>query len=510
VTANTWIQGGRPDSATGQPSRLKRNLGALAGGQLITWTMSLLWTLVVPRALGPAGTGIIVTALSVAGVIAVVLGLGTRNYLVREMVVNPSERSQLVATALGLRLLLAPIFVVAVVAYAHLAHYGSTGTTVLYLLAGAALLTLLAEPMQAGFQAVERMEYLAYSDVINKTAQAAVGIGLVALGYRAIGIAGSIAAIALVVLVLNARWLRSHVRIARRTSAGRMWRLMRASVSYWAFGLFFMFYLWIDTIMLSLMTRPEVVGWYGVPTRLFQTLMFLPAVVSTAWLPRLVATHEEDPRALQSAARRPLELVAIFSVPICAATVLLARPMIDILYGPAFAKAAPVLMVLGLCIPPMYVNIILNQVLIAQKRQHLWTWAMLGATIVNPLFNFALISFTQDRYDNGAIGAAASLFLTEILIVLAGVVMVGLGVFRGGTMRRPLLAAAAAVGAVCAGEAARRLGTVASLSAAAVVFAGLAWALRLAGPEELRAMRRALARIRRSRRAAAPQPKSTV
>jgi O-antigen/teichoic acid export membrane protein len=165
-------------------------------------------------------------------------------------------------------------------------------------------------------------------------------------------------------------------------------------------------------------------------------------------------------------------------------------------------------MVLGLCIPPMYLNIILNQVLIAQKRQHLWTWAMLGATVVNPLFNFALISFTQDRYGNGAIGAALSLFLTEVLIVLAGVVMVGLGVFRGGTLRRPLLATAAAAGGVCAGEAAGRLGTAASLAAAALVFAVLVWALRLAGPNELRAMRGAFARVLRSRRAGPPQPES--
>ena len=50
-----------------------------------------------------------------------------------------------------------------------------------------------------------------------------------------------------------------------------------------------MIYLWIDTIMLTLMTRSDVVGWYGASTQLFQTLMFLPVFVQTAWLPRLVS-----------------------------------------------------------------------------------------------------------------------------------------------------------------------------------------------------------------------------
>ena len=46
----------------------------------------------------------------------------------------------------------------------------------LYLAAAATILTLLAEPMQAGFQAIERMEYLAYSDVINKSSQGLLGV----------------------------------------------------------------------------------------------------------------------------------------------------------------------------------------------------------------------------------------------------------------------------------------------------------------------------------------------
>ena len=61
----------------------------IAGGQLLTWSMTLLWTLVVPRALGPAGMGSIVTAWSVTGILGIVLGLGTRNYLVREMRCRP-------------------------------------------------------------------------------------------------------------------------------------------------------------------------------------------------------------------------------------------------------------------------------------------------------------------------------------------------------------------------------------------------------------------------------------
>ena len=297
-----------PDSAPpSAPPRLGRNLAALAGGQIITWSMTLVWTLVVPRALGPAGVGIIVTSWSVTGVFGIVLGLGTRNYLVRELVVRPGSASRLIGAALVLRIVLAPVFAAAILIYAQIAANGYEMRVALYLAAAATILTLLAEPMQAGFQAIERMEYLALSDVINKSSQGLLGVILALIGFRSTGIVACWTITAGVVLILNAFWMRQRVHIPLQLNTNRheLYSVARESIAYWAFGVFMMLYLWIDTVMLSLLTRPEVVGWYGVPTKLFQSLMFLPALMSTAWLPRLVSAHEDGGDKLQRESRSP-------------------------------------------------------------------------------------------------------------------------------------------------------------------------------------------------------------
>src|SRR5437868_454637 len=142
--------------------RLAQNLGALAGGQLVTWTMTLVWILVVPRALGPVGLGIVVAAQSVSGVLGIALGVGPRNYLVRGILIDPGEGPKLIGTALVLRLIPVPLVAMAAVVWARLAHDGQEATVVLYLITAMTILTLLAEPMQAVFQASERMKYLAY------------------------------------------------------------------------------------------------------------------------------------------------------------------------------------------------------------------------------------------------------------------------------------------------------------------------------------------------------------
>jgi O-antigen/teichoic acid export membrane protein len=485
----------RQTMTTATDRRLGRNITALTGGQVLTWSMTLVWTFVVPRALGPSGMGVIVSAWSVTGILGVVLGLGTRNYLTREMVVDPDASPGLIGTAIVLRVLLAPLFFVAVLVYAQFAHYGSEGNLVLYLASAATVLTLLAEPMQAGFQALERMEYLAYSDVINKSAQGLLGVGLVLLGFRAVGITACWMVVSGVVIFLDVLWLRPHVAVSFRTTGRRMVQMTKESLAYWAFGLFFMVYLWIDSVMLSLMTKSEVVGWYGVPTKLFQTLLFVPVIISTAWLPRLVAAFTDGPEHLRRKARAPLEMVLALSLPVAGATVVGARPVIHLLYGGAYAEAIPVMVILGLCIPPMYMNIMLSQVLVAAKRQVVWTWVMAGATLVNPLLNVVLIRATQHRYGNGAIGAAISLVVTEVLIVAVGFVIVGRGAFERRSVLRCVRVAAASAGMCAAGWLTRPLGSVASLAAAGGAFLLLAVVLRIATPQE-RAV--AMAYVRRA------------
>jgi O-antigen/teichoic acid export membrane protein len=496
---------------THEGNRLGRNVAAMAGGQLVTWSMSLVWTLVVPRVLGPGGMGIVVAAWSATGVLGLLLGLGTRNYLVREMVVREDDGPQLLGTALVLRLALAPLFVGGALVYAQVTGIHGDVAVVLYLAVAATIFTQVAEPMQAAFQAIERMEYLAYSEIINKSAQGLVGVAVALAGLGAIGISGTWAAMTGLVVVLDLLWLRRRMRIDVRTSLALLRDMVRQSMAYWAFGLFFTIYLWIDALMLSLMTRPEVVGWYGVPMKLFQTFMFLPVVIGTAWLPRLVRTFvDEGPEALRRAARRPLELVVVLGLPISAAIVVGAKPFVDTVYGPGYAESVAVLKILALCLLPMYVGIVLSQVLVAEKRQLAYTWVMAIATVINPLLNLKLIPFAEDRYHNGAIGAATSLLLTEVVLVVVGFALVGRTVVDARIVRRSALTAFASVAMWVASVATGPLGTVASLVIAGVTFVTLVVALRLVTPEEralvARVVRRRLPRFPRRRQpAVAPE-----
>lgn len=364
------------------------------------------------------------------------------------------------------------------------------------LAAGATFLTLLADPVQATFQAVERMRFLAYSDIISKTLQSLVGVALAVLGYGAVGLTTCWLVAAGIIVILNAWWVRPMVRVEWRTDLRRMRSLVRASLAYYAFGLFYMLYLWIDSVMLALMAPPRVVGWYGVPTKLFATLMFVPVIISTAWLPRLVNAFEQGADRLRATARAPIELVIVLALPICVAAAMTAGPVIHLLYGSSYGPSVPVLVVLVLALPFMYLNIMLNQVLIAANRPMTWTWVMAGAALVNPVLNFVLIRVCQSRLHNGAIGASISLVLTEVLVVVVGTFVVGrrvLGSLSVGRLGRAGMAAGAMWGAMFV---TRRFTAVAELAAGGAVFVALVGILRLATEEEVALMRAGVTRLR--------------
>src|SRR4030088_1175341 len=169
-------------------SRLTRNLAVLAGSQVVTWSLGLLWTIFIPRALGPRGLGELTIATAVTGVIAVISGFGLGTLMVKEIARDHAQAAPLVGSALLVRAGVSLPAVAAVGLYIVFAHASSEQSFVLWLAAASMVIGLLTQPFQSAFQGIERMEYLAYGDILLKAVMSLAGIALVIIGFRAVGI----------------------------------------------------------------------------------------------------------------------------------------------------------------------------------------------------------------------------------------------------------------------------------------------------------------------------------
>jgi O-antigen/teichoic acid export membrane protein len=475
---------------------LFHNVTLLAGSQVFSWCLTLAWTLVVPRRLGAGQVGVYTLGQAATGVLLMVVGLGLRPFLVREIAVDHNRASRLLGAAIVLRACLTIPALAATLLVIRFGHFSADEALAVFLGWTMCVFYVASEPILAGFQAIERMRYLAYAALVTKSAVTVSTVALVIVGVRADGLLLASVVIVAISMVLTIIWSRTYFKIDLRVAPRDLWRLLVESLPYSSMAVFFTFYLWIDSLMLGLMTPSTVVGWYGLPTRLFGSLMIVPVVLSTAWLPRLARAHQVDARAMLRGARPAIELVLILSLPMCVGTILVARSLVHALYGSGFSGSVPVLILLAFCLPPMYFNVMACQILVASKRQWAWTRVMALACVINPVANLFLIPHFERTDGNGAIGASLAMILTEVALATIGAVLVH-GVFTAGSAMRLLKGAAATAGMAVAVAFALRLDLLAAIGTGLVTFPALALALRVLSDEERQLLSHALKRITR-------------
>jgi O-antigen/teichoic acid export membrane protein len=335
----------------------------------------------------------------------------------------------------------------------------------------------------AGFQAIEKMRFLAYASVLGRLIATVAGIVLVMVGVRAIGLLLLGVVVWALIGGLTVLWARPYFHIALRVTRRELRSLFIHSLPYWGFVAFFTIYLWIDSLMLAAMTTTTVLGWYGLPTQLFGTLMFVPTILSTAWLSRLVRAHQGGMDTLLRAARPAIEIALVLSMPVCVGAVLISDHLVATLYGPSFAQSGPILALLACCVPPMYLNIMANQVMIARNQQIVWTKMMALASVINPLLNLVLIPYFQRTHGDGAIGAAIAMIVTEVVLALIGFFLVR-DVFTRQTAVRVLKGAAATAAMAGIVVAGLRVGLVVGVLSGMVSFPLLAVAARVLTKDE--------------------------
>lgn len=499
-------------------SRVRHNILHLMGGQAMATAAAVVWLYFVPRAIGPGGVGVIAIATSVSGLMSILLNSGVGVLVTRDVARHPDRAGSLTGSGLILRMLGVPPALVFLAVYIHVLHVSGEEATVIWLGGAVALTSAASGVIQAAFQGLEQMRYLAYANALGNALVRLSAIAVVLVGLGVVAIVQANVALTLLVLVLNLWWMRGHFTLSLRPRPAELRYLLTASVSLWVGALIFSAYLWIDTVILSTLAPVEVVGWYNTPTQIFAALLTVPGMIGVAWFPRFARAFTEGAESLRRTARPALEAIVLLSLPMGVGLACIARPLIRALYGPSFGGAGWTLAILAITMIPTFFNMMAYQVLLASDRQMAWIRVVLVATLVNIALNVLLIGWFQSHHGNGALGAATSLLVTEVLESVCAVLLLTWVVNRRflGRLVRGLLATTVMGGlVVLAGlledvglgipghwGLAGHLGLAVQLTVGAVSFGLLALLLRLPGETEMAALRGLGARLRRAAGAA--------
>lgn len=405
---------------TSSSKTIFKNIGALLGSQAVTWVLTLLLTIFLPRYLGATAVGQFHLGISIWAIMGVFIAFGMDTFLIKAIARDPAKTPELLGTTLIVRGLFSILSFGIVTLYVHLVQYSIETVYLIYLVGLAQLIWQWVAACEAVLQGLETMEQISIASIAGKLINTSLCITVLILGYGVyiVGIVGISAGLVNLLLLLAFLRRRYHFKI--RVAPRQGLAMLRSSVSYLTISLALVFYSQVDVLIISFLVDEQTIGWYSASDRLFGTMLFVPTIIIIAIFPMLSRTHTDDPKAMPQIVRRNFDLMFMISVPIGLGLMIIADPLVVLLFGAEFAPSGPVLAIMGIVLIFTYLNILLGRFMLAMDRQNIWTVVMIIAILVTVLLDLFFIPWCRQMFANGAIGGALSYVITEVGMVLAG------------------------------------------------------------------------------------------
>ena len=456
---------------------IRKNIVVVGLAYLIGAAGGFVAQAVIARELGPVVFGEYIAALSLVTILAAIYEVGATNYLVRETARAPSRLGELLGDLLLIKLLAGAA--VGALAVGIGAALGFNGTE----LAVAAILSLMlganaiSQPFRSGLQGIERLGVSSSLSLANSAVSAAGMIVVVAAGH---GIVTAVAFSALVSLALvPISWfaLARYVRVSPRGSLQGARTVARTSFPFTVVSLLTFATSYADAIVIRVVLGSEETGTYGAAFRLFIVLQFLALIYHDSVYRTIARLASEGGSAFRDFVERSAAGLLVLALPLTAGGVVLADPIVELVFGDAYAEAGAVFGVLLVSLPLSFPVWVLVASLVVGDRAQSAGAILAVALLANIAANIVLVPA------HGILASAWITVATDAAIAIAATVLL---LRQGVRMRWLRLAAPALPGAVLVALTAfalRELPLPVPVLAGALVYVA---ALKVAGfPERL-------------------------
>lgn len=384
------------------------------GTDLLTRSLGFILSILIARHLGAAGFGRYAVLWYAAWMAAQISDLGLHVVAVRDLSqgrvrLATITKAKLAMTCVSLAL------VVAAVGPAAGPHLQAG-----LLLYAAALAASWNEFLGAALRASGRPGLEAtVLGLLRAGWLAGVAVAL-AWGGDLVDIGRALSVTGLAALLCSIGLARGRIRLGEGGSYLGPFPWIRAAVPLMATSVITLVYLRLDLLILATLEGTEAAGLFGASFRFLEGLFVFSGGIAAGAFPLLAA--EAAGRRMNELARFVLRLLLGVAVPAGVSFLLLAEPLVGVVYGKGFEGAVRPLQILAFAVIPLFVNALTTHLLVATGR----TWLLVKLMCLRLLAGVAtdLVAIPV----MGAAGAA--------LAVVTGEAALALGAFWA---TRPLL-----------------------------------------------------------------------
>jgi O-antigen/teichoic acid export membrane protein len=335
--------------------------------QVIEKAISVFLGIFVARKLGARGLGVYSASMVYYGLLFMAAEFGATVYLTREISKDRTQTSRFVVHLAVLSGALAVTFAIIARTIMPWLGYSQELQRCLYVIIWAIIPAVLKAIQEAVFIAYQRAEFLTYSSVIAAIINVAVTLYLLWHGF---GVVSLLAAFVLVQFVVTTFYFlsinRHIVRLHWEFSLGFFWKIVREMKAFTGSSVVQGFFSRPEIILLSFTKNDAQIGFYSAALRLLDVWQLIPRVYMISVYPVLSKYHHTGDARAHRVRSKSIKYLLAWSFPVTVAMFVLARPILQLLYGSGFGPSVPVLRVLVWTIPSTTLLTIVWRVLSAR------------------------------------------------------------------------------------------------------------------------------------------------
>ena len=385
-----------------------QNAKWMIGCKIIQSLLQLVVGMLSARYLGPSNYGLINYAASVVAFAVPVMQLGMHSTLVQEYVLTPQREGQILGTSLALNLLSGLACLVSVTSFAALSSAGDGITVAVCALYSIQLIFQALEMLQCWFQAKLLSKYSSLAMLGAYVAVSAYKIFLLAtqksVYWFALSHSVEFCAVGVAMLVIYRKL--GGQRLAFSWDLAK--ELFSRSKYYILASMMVTVFQNTDHVMLKLMAGDAENGFYTAAATCSGITAFVFAAIRDSARPTILKCLQESKEKFERNITLLYTVLVYASLAQSIVFVVLAKPLMWLLYGDAYSAAIPVLRILVWGAPFSYMGVVRNIWILGEEKYKVLWRINLGGALANALLNALMIPAW------GSCGAAFSSVLTQV------------------------------------------------------------------------------------------------
>lgn len=395
---------------------IAKNTSYLMIALVIQKIISFSYFIVLARNLDPSALGKYYFAISFTTIFAIFIDIGLNNVITREIAKTKERAKILLGNILSIKIPLSFISLFFVIFIIKILKYDEITRQLVYL----SSVCMILDSFTAIFYSVNRgfhnLKYESFGSAIFMAI--ATTFGLIAL-YFEMGLLWIMSALVVASVfnfLFSSFWLiyKWKIPILPQYNISLLKIIIKLTIPFGLFAIFQRLYMYLDTVILSIMLGDKYVGLYQISFKIIFALQFLPMAFTASLYPAMSYYWLNDKKQLSITFERAMNYLIIISLPIIFGIITLADKIL-LLFKPEYLDAILPLQIITASLIFIFINFPIGSLLNACDKQKINTINMMIVTLISVFLNIILISKFK------IIGASITVVVTNLFMFVMGI-----------------------------------------------------------------------------------------